>query len=90
MRDKMVQQAKSFIKNNFMELVLAAMFSAFWVQYNEDQKTDAEFRKNMVEKTQRLNDRQMVVAHVLYYDKDTQPFFKDIVFEWIKSETRGQ
>ena len=85
-----IEQAKVFFKNNLMELILITMISAFWMQYNEDQKAEAEFRRKTQENVDKINDRQQIVAHVLYYDPDTDKFFKDIVYEWIKSETRGQ
>lgn len=73
-----------------MALILAGMFAAFWVQYNEDQKAEAKFREDMHNKADKLNTRQQTTAQILYYDKDTSPFFKDIIYDWIKLETRGQ
>ncbi len=86
----MTERTKSWIKENIMGLILAAMFTAFWVSYEADRQEAIEWRKKESELINKLNDRQQIISQVCYSDPDTRPYLRDIIYEWIKLETRGQ
>ena len=73
-----------------MGLILAGMFTAFWVSYEADRQEAREWRQQESKMMAKFNDRQQVISQCVFSDPDTQPFLKDIIYEWIKLETRGQ
>lgn len=85
----MVEKSKSWVKENFMEIVLACMFTAFWVQYNDDQKEAAEFRNTVMNEERIDNAKMQSVARILRDDEDTKPSDQDLLVDIIKSGTRG-
>ena len=85
----MVERSKSWIKENFMEIVLACMFTAFWVQYNEDQKEAAQFRDFHTYESRIENSKMQTLSRILRDDPDTDEDDKDLLTEFIKGTTRS-
>jgi hypothetical protein len=85
----MTERTKSWIKENVMGIILACMFTAFWVGYENDKTEDREWKRTEAEKSKKVNDRQQVISQCVYSDPDTQPYLREIIYEWIKLETRG-
>jgi hypothetical protein len=85
----MTERTKSWLKDNVMGIVLAAMFTAFWVGYESDRQDNIAFRQEIREQSDRLNDRQQTVAMTLYLNPHTPDYYRDMFLGWIKVETRG-
>lgn len=85
----MVQKTKSWVKENFMEIVLACMITAFWVGYENDQQEEADFRDDVRHELNRDAFRIQTIARIQRDDPDTDGYDKDLLTEIIKSNTRG-
>lgn len=86
----MTEKTKSWVKENIMGLILAGMFTAFWVSYEADRQEAKQFRIDESKFIEKLNGRQQIISQCVYYDPDTRPELREIIYEWIKLETRGQ
>jgi len=73
-----------------MGLILAGMFTAFWVSYEADRQEAKNWRIIEQQMIDKMNNRQQIISQCVYSDPDTKPFLRDIIYEWIKLETRGQ
>ena len=79
----------TYVKENFFGIVITLMLSLFIWQYQQDRTDAKEFRKDVTSQVDKMNNRQLTVAHVLFYDPDTAPEWKVEFLEWLKMETRG-
>ena len=85
----MTEKTKSWVKENVMGIIIACMFSAFWVQYETDKREDRDWRKDETLRIDKLNDRQQILSQAVFQDPDTRPYLMGIIYDWIKLETRG-
>ena len=85
----MTEKQKSWAKDNILPLVIIAMFSAFWVQYQSDRVENKQAHEILKDNSIKFNSRQMTVCTILINDPDTDPYYREILREWVKMETRG-
>jgi hypothetical protein len=86
---KMTEKTKSWLKDNIMGVVLAAMFMGFFIQYQSDRAENIKSHKTLMDNSIKFNSRQMTVCTILINDPDTDPYYREILKEWVKMETRG-
>jgi len=72
-----------------MGIIIAVMFTAFWVQYEADRRQEIEDKKVYLEKEKRQDDQVKILTRALIQDPDTKPDSKDELKEYLKLETRG-
>jgi len=85
----MTEKQKSWVKDNIMGLVLAAMFTGFFIQYQDDRVDNVNAHEKLINNSIKFNSRQMTVCTILINDPDTDPYYREILKEWVKMETRG-
>ena len=85
----MVQQAKGFVRENILPLIIIAMFSAFWVQYNEDQKETAQFRFAIEKELHWHDSKIQTISRVLRDNPNTSEYDRMLFLDFLKMETRG-
>ena len=85
----MTEKQKSWVKDNIMGLVLAAMFTGFFIQYQDDRVDNVNAHEKLMNNSIKFNSRQMTVCTILINDPDTDPYYREILREWVKMETRG-
>ena len=81
--------SKSWIKENILSMIIIAMFSAFWIQYQSDRDLNFKAHTELLTNATKFNARQITVCTILINDPDTDPYYREILKEWIKMETRG-
>ena len=86
---KMVERSKTWTKDNILSLIIIAMFTAFWVQYQSDRIINNEAHEKLLTTNSKFNSRQLTVCTILINDPDTDPYYREILKEWVKMETRG-
>jgi hypothetical protein len=85
----MTEKQKSWVKDNIMGLVLTAMFTGFFIQYQDDRVDNVNAHEKLMNNSIKFNSRQMTICAILINDPDTDPYYRDILREWVKLETRG-
>jgi hypothetical protein len=82
-------KTRSWIKDNILGIVISVLLSGFLLQYQEDRTESSNFRKDVLETQIKLNNRQMMVCRILIDNPNTDPYYKEILREWMRIETRG-
>ena len=85
----MTEKQKNWVKENVMAIILTAMFTGFFLQYQNDRAENKEAHKALMDNAIKFNSRQMTVCTILINDPDTDPYYREILREWVKMETRG-
>ena len=85
----MTEKTKSWAKENILSLIIITMFSTFWVQYQNDADKNTKAHLDLLSSGVKFNARQITVCTILINDPDTDPYYREILREWIKVETRG-
>lgn len=80
---------KNWLKDNVMGIIIAVMFTAFWVQYENDRRNEIEEKKDMVKDQQRQCDQIKKLTMILLADPDTSPESKEMIRGFVKIESRG-
>jgi hypothetical protein len=82
-------KTRSWIKDNILGIVITVMFSGFLWQYQQDRSDNVTYREKMIDMTVKLNNRQMTVCRILIDNPNTDPYYKELLREWMRLETRG-
>jgi hypothetical protein len=85
----MTEKSKSWISNNVMGIIIAVMFTAFWVQYESNRRSDQLEKKETTKDQIRQNNQLISITMVLLSDPDTDDESKVVLREFLKLETRG-
>jgi hypothetical protein len=85
----MTERQKSWVKDNVMGLILTTMFAGFFIQYQSDRAENIKSHEILMCNSIKFNSRQMTVCTILINDPDTDPYYREILKEWVKMETRG-
>ena len=80
----MVERTKSWIKENFMGIVLAAMFSAFWYNYAQNEIKAAQFRDTIISELRNNDSKTQTLSRILRDDPDTDKYDKELLTDFIK------
>ena len=84
---------RSWVKDNIMPILVAGMFAAFWVHYetnrSDDRQDTKEFRQIVIDTNKKFNNRQLTVCQILIENPNTDPYYREMLKEWIRLETRG-
>ena len=85
----MTERSKSWLRDNVMGIIIAVMFTAFWVQYESNRKAEHEDKKEIT-KTQTSQCYQLTkMTMVILADPDTDAESKEVLREYLKIESRG-
>ena len=85
----MTPSRKNWIKDNVMGIIIAVMFTAFWVQYESDRRSEKQEKKDFVKEQGRQCDQVQKLTIILLADPDTSPESKEMIREFVKIESRG-
>lgn len=85
----MTEKSKSWIRDNVMGIIIAVMFTAFWVQYESNRKTDKEDKKEITETQTKQCDQLTKLTMIILTDPDTDDESKMVLREFLKVDTRG-
>lgn len=85
----MTTPRKNWLKDNVMGIIIAVMFTAFWVQYESDRRIEIQEKKDVIKEQQKQYDQLQKLTMILLADPDTSPESKEMIRGFVKIETRG-
>lgn len=85
----MVTKSNSWLRDNVMGIIIAVMFTAFWVQYESDRRQEIADKKEYLKLEEKQDDQVKIITRTLIQDPDTKPDDKEELREYLKLETRG-
>lgn len=85
----MTPQRKNWIKENLMGIIIACMFTAFWVQYENDRQSEKEDRKTITREQEKQSSQIQKLTMTLLNDPDTDDESKEVLREYLRMESRG-
>jgi hypothetical protein len=84
-----IQQCTHWVKDNILELIIAAMLAAFFVDYQTDKKDVDEFRDDMMEIFKEHENKITVLYFTLISDPNLTQTQKEILHEFSPTRPRG-
>ena len=84
-----MEQIKKGVINNFFSVVIVVLLGFFIWQYQQDRVDNKTSHNTLINQGTKMNSRQLIVARILADDPDTDEYYRTMLLEWIKIETRG-
>jgi len=72
-----------------MGIIIAAMFTAFWIQYEADRQQELQDKKEFEKILQKHDAQLRNLTRCVITDPDTREDSKDELKDFLKLETRG-